>query len=252
MNDAEEIRRLEERLRELKGEPSLPEAPATPTPITPEPGPPKRADNNKFAAAVIVGGIVLFLVGIIAVGSATKTPPAALGTAGDTTVLPPTVALPAAPPVPASPWTYTRSTDPMDDSTTQRACVRSTNAAILSPPYQPLHAQLCIRRTSKWGLDVFISMEGDAQVLCNSYSGCRIPTRFDDAAATNYRGSGADDYSSNIAFIADGSASGFVEKLKTAQSIKLALTFYRDGVQVLEFETTDLQWPVPEDSAGVP
>lgn len=159
---------------------------------------------------------------------------------------------PSAPPItplaPVSPWTYTRSTDPMDDSTTQMACVRSNNAAVLSAPYQPLHARMCVRRTSKWGLDVFISMEGDAQVLCNSYSGCRIPTRFDDAAATNYRGSGADDYSSNIAFIADGSAAGFLEKLKSADTTKVALTFYRDGIQVMEFDTTDLQWPVPEDA----
>ena len=262
MSDDDEIKRLEERLRELKGENTPPpEEPApsdTPKPpVAPQwaktPNRTVLADNNRFAVFAIVGAVLVMAV-ILTIATSSNGPrptPKAANTAAewDPDALSARAAAAKAatpPPAPVYRWAYTRSTDPMDDSTVQMACVRSENEAYLSPPYQPLHAQLCVRRTSKWGLDVFISMLGDAQILCNSYSGCRIPTRFDDGDATNYRGNGAEDYSTNIAFITDGSAAGFVEKLKSADTTKMVLTFYRDANQVMEFDTRGLQWPVPE------
>ncbi|MFC7379062.1 hypothetical protein [Brevundimonas sp. GCM10030266] len=243
----QEIEALEARLAELKaardakqGEPT-PEAPvATVQPVT---------SSKSNEAKWIIGGAVVFVVvvGLLLLGTSDNGPTPQTSTAhtapsGDVEIVEPEPKASAEPP---SPWVYTRDVDPMDDSVTELACVTSTNEAQLGWPYGNLGARLCIRKTKKWGTDIFIAMNGDAQILCRSYDECRIPTRFGEADPVRYRGTDSADGSSHIAFIADGSVGGFIERLKDADTTRVSLTFYQAGDQVMEFNTRDFQWPVP-------
>lgn len=147
-------------------------------------------------------------------------------------------------PEPASDWSYHERVDPMTDGITSRACVTSKNKAQLTWPYTPASADLCIRQSPKYGLDVFVALNGDGQIICRRSQDCTIPIRFGDGSAQSFSGGNASDGSSNMVFVVNSQR--FVTAAKSADTIRVQLTFYQAGDQVLEFETKGLEWPRPD------
>jgi hypothetical protein len=136
-------------------------------------------------------------------------------------------------------WTYSDEGDALHDAKTHFACTTSTNVAVLSQPYSPVTAQLCVRRKPGGKLDAYVKLDGDGQILCGIEE-CSTPIRFDTGQITHFPSVGAADGSSNIIFI--NRASSFVAALKHSSKAAIELQFYQNGNQDLEFATAGLRW----------
>lgn len=133
-------------------------------------------------------------------------------------------------------WSYRDDTDPMTGAVTSVAQSASLNTFELGFPYAgQQRGRLLMRDHPRHGLDVIVSIER-GQVLCRSYSNCRINVRFDDGEVIRYRGAESDSSDSNLAFITD--ASDFIHRAKIAQRVLIELQIYQHGTVVLEFDTS--------------
>lgn len=150
---------------------------------------------------------------------------------------------PLTPLTPFSAWTYTDETDPMTDRKTRFACTTSTNRVQLNPPYVDVTARLCLRQSPRHGLDVFVTLDGDGQIICRSYSDCAVKIRFGEGLVQSFSATDAADGSSNIVFITN--AQRFVNGVQSADRTRIELTLYEAGVQPIEFNTSTLEWPRP-------
>ena len=142
-------------------------------------------------------------------------------------------------PVLASPWTYTQTADAMHDKPTKMACSTSSNEVTLSPPYSNVDAVLCIRQSPQYGLDVYVKLNGDGQVLCD-IEGCSVPVRFDNGPVEHFGGASAADNSSNIIFL--HGAPKLIAAMKRSKITLVQLRLYQDGDQQVTFPTTGLKW----------
>ncbi|PZT99865.1 MAG: hypothetical protein DI624_04115 [Brevundimonas sp.] len=140
-------------------------------------------------------------------------------------------------------WSYRDDTDPMTDRKTRFACVTSTNEVRLNRPYDDVKAELCIRQSPRYGLDAYVQLLGEGQIICRSYDNCTVKVRFGDGAQQSFSAADAADGSSNVTFISN--ASRFVTGVKTADVTRIQMTFYEAGDQVIEFNTKGLEWPRP-------
>ncbi|MBU1273066.1 MAG: hypothetical protein KJ728_14950 [Alphaproteobacteria bacterium] len=147
------------------------------------------------------------------------------------------------PAVPTTAWSYRDSVDPMTDKKTFFACVTSSNDVRLNPPYSDVKAELCIRQSPRYGLDAFVQLNGDGQIICRSYDNCTVKVRFGDGTLQSFSSTDAADGSSNIVFISN--ASRFLTGVKTADVTRIQMTLYEAGDQAIEFNTKDLEWPRP-------
>jgi len=91
------------------------------------------------------------------------------------------------------------------------------------------------------GLDVYMALNGDGQILCRRYDNCAVRVRFSDGQQQSFSAAEAADGSSNMIFILN--ASRFVAALKGADVTRIQFTLYRAGSPVLEFPTAGLEWP---------
>jgi hypothetical protein len=153
-----------------------------------------------------------------------------------TTISPP--AEPTPPPTSAYAWTYAEDVDPMSDRKTLLACVNSTDEVALNPPYDAVTARLCIRNSPKFGVDVYYVLNGDGQILCDSYDGCSVKVRYGDAPAGRNGANTAADHSSNIIFLTGPRA--VATRVAKAKVTRVELTFYEAGVQSVTFPTEGL------------
>ena len=154
-----------------------------------------------------------------------------------------TPAAPVTPATPPTPWSYTTDLDPMTDRPTHIACSTSTNMVDLESPYSDVGARLCIRQSPQHGLDVYVALLGDGQIICRSYNNCSVNVRFGDGEQQSFSATDAADGSSNIIFVTN--AQRFVTGVKGEPITRIQLTFYQAGVQVVEFNTAGLEWPRP-------
>ncbi len=128
----------------------------------------------------------------------------------------------------------------MHDTETKSACTTSTNNIQLDAPYSPTDARLCIRRSPRFGLDVYVELSGDGQILCEVEE-CTVHVRFDQEKPVAWTATGASDGSSNIIFFRRQGA--LIDHLKHAKRTIVALEYYQAGVQDLTFNTGGLSWP---------
>lgn len=140
-------------------------------------------------------------------------------------------------------WVYTSSPDPMTDTPSQQACVKSNNKVSLQWPYRDVHAWLCIRQHPRMDLSAYVVLDGDGQIICRSSRNCTVPVRFGDDAAQSVGAGRSADGSSNIIFFR--SPSRFITNIKRADVTRVVLTLYQAGEQTVEFDTADLEWPRP-------
>lgn len=147
----------------------------------------------------------------------------------------------AAEPVAApSPWSYEEQASAMDNAKTKIACTSSTNQVSLDFPYKNTGASLCIRKSPKSGLDAFVALDGEGQILCRTYEGCSVRVRFDTRPARAFPAVDAADHSTNIVFIK--SVPKLITELKKSSKAVVELEFYQNGVQSLEFNTEQFEW----------
>lgn len=200
--------------------------------------------NDKDGAAkrltVVVGGGVALVVALLLLAS--LLPKAIAPEAKPVPAnVPPGPIQPLIPREPAAPqyaWTYTEDVDSMSDRKTRMACVDSTDTVNLDWPYKPTTAELCIRNSPKFGFDVFYRLNGDGQILCDSYDGCSIKVRYGDAPAGRNGALTSADHSSEIVFLTG--ARNVAARLAKAKVTRMELTYYQAGSQTVTFPTAGL------------
>lgn len=138
---------------------------------------------------------------------------------------------------PQTAWRYEEETDPINDRKTLSGCVNSRDQVYLPPPYQPTSARLCVRRSAKYGMQVVFLLNDDGQIMCDSYSSCRVRVRFDDKPALVLSGNDAADHSTNVVFLP---VTRMAAGLRHAKSTLVELTYYQAGSQSVVFDTAGL------------
>lgn len=239
----DEIAELRARLAKLEAQRATQASAAAPrlAPLVDAPVSDKDKATNRRTVLIIAG--VATVLGLAIFGSLKTTPPASDPKPAPADVPPgpiqPLVPRePAAPPTPQYAWTYTEDVDAMSDRKTRTACVDSTDTVNLDWPYKPTTAELCIRNSPKFGIDVFFQLNGDGQILCDSYNGCSAKIRYGDAPAGRNGALSAADHSSNIIFLTGARA--VAARLATTKTTKVELSYYQAGVQAVTFPTEGL------------
>jgi hypothetical protein len=148
----------------------------------------------------------------------------------------------------AGSWNYQTETDKMDSSQSKFATIISDNSLNLPFPYQGNnHGQLSIRQRKQDGLNVIVNVQ-KGQIICTSYNGCQLMIRFDEAQPVKFSAAVPADYSHDTLFIRNEAR--FVELAKKAKQIRVAVTMYQVGTQVLEFSSAaPLVWELPKQTA---
>jgi hypothetical protein len=234
----DEIAELRARLSALESKPG-----ANPEPDTAHSAaPPLRKSNKAVGCLVIIGALLLlgWCAGQIGGSPAIVGADDDLKSAGTDNGATRGIASAAAT---GSRWQYSDDRDPMTDRLTRLACTTSSNKVQQDFPYDDVNAEMCLRQSPRHGLDVYVRLKGDGQILCRSYRNCTVKVRFDDGAVQSFSAADAADGSSNIIFITN--VQRFAAAVKDAEKTRIELTLYQAGVQPVEFETADLEWPRP-------
>lgn len=136
----------------------------------------------------------------------------------------------------AETWHYTHRDDPMSTGKTHHAILSSSNTVNFDFPYQGVqHGTLTLRTHPKHGKDVIFNID-KGQILCPSYSSCKVRVRFDEANATLYNASGAADNSTETIFIRNYSQ--FVGKMMKAKRVRISMNIYQEGAPVFDFDVS--------------
>lgn len=139
-----------------------------------------------------------------------------------------------------SQWKYRDRKDPLTDKVERFAYVDSLNVHHFGFPHRGgTRARLTLIPREDGSTDLLFEVTR-GQVICHSHD-CVIRLRFDDGDADDYGGLPTADHSSNAAFIT--SETVFMDKVRTAKRLRIAATFYQEGVRVFEFRIPGLRWP---------
>lgn len=238
----DEIAELRARLAQLEARKATMAAaapPPSPASIINEPAKSSGADRR----TMLIGGGVAVFVGLAIIGSlkpsaSTPEPKPVPANVPPGPIQPLVPREPATPPTPQYAWTYTEDMDSMSDRKTRLACVDSTDTVNLEWPYKATTAALCIRSSPKFGFDVYYRLNGDGQILCDSYDGCSIKVRYGEAPAGRNGALTSADHSSNIVFLTG--ARNVAARLAKAKTTRMELTYYQAGSQTVTFPTEGL------------
>lgn len=142
----------------------------------------------------------------------------------------------------ASAWSISTEKDPMSGKTATYATLSSSNSLSLGFPYSGRnYGQLVVRRHPKYGLDVLVSIE-KGQTLCRSYEPCQVAVKFDDKPPMRFSGYPPESMDSTTIFLSPESK--FITNASKAKRILVQFQVYREGDQILEFNTpSPLKWP---------
>ena len=139
-------------------------------------------------------------------------------------------------------WQYEKFIEEMDDSETRTATITSDNSMNFDSPYQGgSYMTIVVRKTKKWGTDVFIRIS-DGQFVCSNYNGTNyVRVRFDEKAPIKFTTNEASDGSTDMLFL--DNPHKFITFAKKAKRILIEAPFYEEGFCVFTF-TTDkkLEW----------
>lgn len=232
MNRDEEIAELRRRLAALEAVPS-PES----TSAVPNNKPVEKARGISKGPVIVACGIAV-IAALIFTSTKSKQPQTVDESLTDRPAL--AQASPVSE-IPKTPWTYTELDDPMATTKGLAACTTSKNEVKLDFPYKSVTADLCIRKLPRSGLNIFVRLNGDGQILCTSYDGCNVLVRHDESPPRRLSAAGSADNSSNIIFF-NGEAK-LLDGLRTSKITRVELNLYQAGQQTIEFSTADLQWP---------
>ncbi len=129
----------------------------------------------------------------------------------------------------ASAWNYTTDRDEMRDAETKFASLYSVTEVPVQWPYTPRPAELTIRRSPQYGLDVIIQIDG--QFTCHFGSRESVSVKFDDGPVQSFPCAEPADGSPGVLFI--NRSQGFLTALKGAKKVIIEMPVYEAGqVQV--------------------
>jgi hypothetical protein len=138
---------------------------------------------------------------------------------------------------PKSNWSYTEDVDKMTNNKTYFASSESTNQIKLESPYEGGSTFTLTVRNLGEGNEIILHVsKGMFYPSVFSNKNCRI--KFDEEQTLNcsYNTTGL---SSVILF---DNSNEFLEKLKTANKLKIEAPFWDDSRQVIEFDVAGLTW----------
>ncbi|BCW89133.1 hypothetical protein sos41_22890 [Alphaproteobacteria bacterium SO-S41] len=127
----------------------------------------------------------------------------------------------------------------MTDKETKFACLISDTTLHFDFPYGDVSANLCIRKSPRWGNDVILSVS-KGQFLCK-YDGCSVRVRFDKNAVATYSVLEPSDNSTTSLFVQGFDK--FVSRTRKADVTIIEAEFYQSGWHQMVFETSGLKWP---------
>jgi hypothetical protein len=140
----------------------------------------------------------------------------------------------------ANKWTYRVDEDPMTSRKAKYAIIESENTVTFDFPYQgPQRGTLMLRDHPTYGRDVIFSIER-GQLLCQSYSDCRIRVRFDEGNPERWNAVGPADNSSTSIFLRNEAR--FVQKLRASKALRLQVPVYQEGEPMFEFRVGGLDY----------
>lgn len=136
-------------------------------------------------------------------------------------------------------WQYDQSQDEMTDKMTYFASITSTNMVDFDFPYDGgSYLTLTIRKSPKYGLDVYISISNGQFIA--GVEGEPVYIRFDKNKEFKVIGMMPDDDSSTTLFLSNPRR--LIEDLKKSSTMKIQVEFYQSGNQVFDFDVSGLKW----------
>lgn len=137
-------------------------------------------------------------------------------------------------------WIYDETKDEMRGDSTYLATNTSTNMVELEFPYSGgTNLNIVLRKDAEHGNDVIFAVN-KGQLFC-TYNDCYISAKFDDGPVEKFTTAEAEAGSSEVLFLANNQ-SGFVKKLKSAQSVMIEVQFFNHGKEQFKFDVSDLNW----------
>ncbi|WP_426484278.1 hypothetical protein [Flavobacterium sp. 2] len=134
-------------------------------------------------------------------------------------------------------WEYHQSIDKMTSKSIKFAQIISNESLNLEFPYDGNnYGHLTLRKNDH--TDIYLSI--DKGQISGGYDNNFIKVRFDDEKPIKFSYSEPQDNSSDLIFI--DNEIKFLSKLKKSKKILISLPLYREGNQILEFNTIDLKW----------
>jgi hypothetical protein len=141
----------------------------------------------------------------------------------------------------ADTWEVNSWSNGVRDDRVSAACRRSNAKIYQDFPYEPTYVELCFRRGQSRPLEAYVQLIYDGQLICAEWDNCRIPVRIvGDSGMRFYDAAKADDGSSDILFLSP--AAPLLRAANKGRPIRLEVTLYQSGTQVVEFDTTGLRW----------
>jgi hypothetical protein len=140
----------------------------------------------------------------------------------------------------ADTWEVQSWSDGVRDDRISAACRRSKSKIHQEFPYEPTYVELCFRRGQRGPLDAYVQLVYDGQLICAEWNNCRIPVRIGDGEMRFYDAGKAGDGSSDILFLSP--AAPLLRAANKSTPIRLEVTLYQSGAQVIEFDTAGLSW----------
>lgn len=132
-------------------------------------------------------------------------------------------------------WLYEKEVDKMTGNTVAFAATHAVDSLDLAAPYKGTNIpRLVVRKFKNKGPEVIFGIE-KGQLMCRSYSPCRIDVRFDDGNLVTFQGEGAADQSSTMTFIQNPKK--FIALASKAKRIYLRLAIYNNGNPIIEFSS---------------
>ena len=144
-------------------------------------------------------------------------------------------------PAKGSQWHYSEYTDEMGRGKIYLTSVVSSNTISLDFPYQgEQHGTLSVRDHPQHGKDVFLSIE-KGQLLDSEYHS-KVLVRFDEDRPQSFSSVRPADLSSDTLFLRGSAFPVFLNRLKTAKTLRIEVPVYQAGNQILEFDVEGFTW----------
>ena len=138
-------------------------------------------------------------------------------------------------------WHYSEYTDEMGRGKIYLTSIVSSNTISLDSPYEGAqHGTLSVREHPQHGKDIYISIE-KGQLLDSDYHS-KVLIRFDDDRPQSFSSVRPADLSSDTLFLRGGAFPVFLNRLKTAKTLKIEVPVYQAGNQILEFDVEGFKW----------
>lgn len=138
--------------------------------------------------------------------------------------------------VSAAKWRYSQDTDEMTGKTSYFAVLESENIVTFQFPYAgPQHGRLMVREDPQFGFDVMFAIER-GQLLCNSWDGCSVGVRIDEAAPTKWSATPAADHSSETLFFSRDRA--LYEQIRKSKRVIIQPEVFQQGNPTFTFDVS--------------